>query len=128
MSEFTYRNSINYKYLYYSNRIIAELSSIYEKKKNFKFNHPSIRRISCRRKTRNIYKRVILSIVFQNRIQRSRTTRCYRSVTTKWKACQPKRWPGTRPLGSPNSACHARIVRRMRRATRIVYRPHCSRT
>lgn len=32
MSEFTYRNSINYKYLYYSNRIIAELS-IDKKKK-----------------------------------------------------------------------------------------------
>lgn len=51
--------------------------------------------------------------MFRNRIQRSRRTRCYRSVTTKWKACQPKRWPGTRPLGSPNSACHARIAQRM---------------
>lgn len=59
--------------------------------------------------------RLILPTVFRNRIQRPRTTRCYRSVATKWKACQPKRWPGTRSPGSPNSACHARIVQRTQR-------------
>lgn len=55
MSEFTYRNSINYKYLY-SNRIIDELSI--GKKKMSKFNHPSIR-ICCRCKTRGNIKLVL---------------------------------------------------------------------